>query len=251
MRCGCVIALVGHVCRRVVEAGRFRNGAGAGVTRTCLDTPPERSVLASQREDGVSGKAGSSAFHVKLASELSVPRANGKDLQFLHSRRGVLRTHGAATLVHLLRARRTGNNDAHRVTGLGLIGHIPAPANREMEHTHSMQYVHVSRETRRRPHPLADSACLSSIHWARTLLPFTISSYAVERPGEVRKHGDASDVGSISMTRSMRLPRGHRRRRVQESRTRIGSHRQHGAMPTARSTHRQVRDTHSPLTKDR
>lgn len=122
MRCGCVIALVGHVCRRVVEAGRFRNGAGAGVTRTCLDTPPERSVLASQREDGVSGKAGSSAFHVKLASELSVPRANGKDLQFLHSRRGVLRTHGAATLVHLLRARRMGNNDAHRVTGMDSLG---------------------------------------------------------------------------------------------------------------------------------
>ena len=33
---------------------------------------------------------------------------------------------------------------------------------------------------------------------------------------------------SIPMTRSMRLLRGHRRRRAQESRTQIGSHRQHG-----------------------
>ena len=98
-----------------------------------------------------------------------------------------------------------------------------------MEHTHSMQHVHVSRETRRRPHPLTNSACLSHVHWARTLLPFTISSCAVERPGEVRKRGDASGLPSIPMTRSMRLLRGHRRRRAQESRTRIGSHRQHGA----------------------
>ena len=152
-------------------------------------------------------------------------------LRFLRSVSGVLRTHGAATLVHLLRARRMGNNDAHRVTG------IRAPANREMEHTHSMQHVHVSRETRRRPHPLADSACLSHVHWARTLLPFAISSCAVERPGEVRKHGDASDVASIPMTRSMRLLRGHRRGRAQESRTRIGPHYQHWVMPPARSTH--------------
>lgn len=171
-------------------------------------------------------------------------------LRFLRSVSGVLRTHGAAALVHLLRARRTGNNDAHRVTGMGLIGHIRAPANREMEHTHSLQHVHVSRETRRRPRPLTNSACLNHVHWARTLLPFTISSCAVERPGEVRKRGDASGMPSIPMTRSMRLLRGHRRRRAQESRTRIGSHRQHGAMPTARSTHGQVRDTHchSPKT---
>ena len=149
-------------------------------------------------------------------------------LRFLCSVSGVLRTHGAATLVHLLRARRTGNNDAHRVTGLGLIGHIPASANRDMEHTHSMQHVHVSRETRRRPHLLTNSACLSHVHWARTLLPFTISSCPVERPGEVRKRGDASDVASVPMTRSMRLLRGHRRGRAQESRTRIGPHYRQG-----------------------
>lgn len=165
-------------------------------------------------------------------------------LRFLRSVSGALRTHSAATLVHLLRARRTGNNDAHRVTGMDFIGHIRAPANREMKHTHSMQHVHVSRETRRRPHPLADSACLSHVHWARTLLPFTISSCPVERPGEVRKHGDASGMLSISMTRSMRLLRGHRRGRAQESRTRIGPHYRHGAIPIARSTHGQVRNTH-------
>ena len=43
-------------------------------------------------------------------------------LRFLRSVSGVLRTHGAATLVHLLRARRMGNNDAHRVTGMDSLG---------------------------------------------------------------------------------------------------------------------------------
>lgn len=72
-------ALVGHVCRTVVEACRFRNRAGVWVTRTCLDTPPERSVLASRSEDGASRHTGFSVFHVKPTSELSVPRANGRD----------------------------------------------------------------------------------------------------------------------------------------------------------------------------
>ena len=66
-----VIALVGHVCCTVVEAGRFWNRAGVGVTRTCLDTPPERSVLAPRPEDGASRHTGFSVFHVKPTAMFS------------------------------------------------------------------------------------------------------------------------------------------------------------------------------------
>ena len=112
-----VIALVGHVCRTVVEARRFLNGAGA-----CLETPPERSVSASRPEDGASRHTGFSVFHVKPTSELSVPRANGRDSTVPSF--GERRASNAwrATLVHLLRARRMGNNDAHRVTGMDSLG---------------------------------------------------------------------------------------------------------------------------------
>ena len=67
---------------------------------------------------------------------------------------------------------------------MDVIVHTQALADREMEHARSTQRIHVSRETRRRPQPLANSACLSQVHGAHTLLPFTISLCAAKRRAE-------------------------------------------------------------------
>lgn len=176
---------MGHVCCRAFEAGPSRKGAGAVTMRTRLDSPPERSVLALQRTNRTSERAESSAFHVKPASEHSTLRADGEDLQFLRSRVGVLQTHDAAALVHPLRTQRTANHDAC-IAGQGFLVHTRVPHNRNMEHAHPTQRDHVSRETGRQPRPLADSACLSQVHWARALLRFILSSCASRDSGRAR-----------------------------------------------------------------
>ena len=58
-------------------------------------------------------------------------------------------TQGAAALVNVLQVQRTANNAARRVTGMDVIAHTQALADREMEHASSTQRDHVSRETRR------------------------------------------------------------------------------------------------------
>lgn len=76
--------LVRHVCRTVIETRCSRNRAGAGVARTALNVPSERSVVASYRQDRASGHSESSAFHVKPAYELPASRAEeGVDGSFV------------------------------------------------------------------------------------------------------------------------------------------------------------------------
>ena len=64
------------------------------------------------------------------------------------------------------------------------IAQTRVPAHQEMEHARSTQRNHVSRETGSRPYPLANSACLSQVHGAHTLLPFTMSLCAAKRHAE-------------------------------------------------------------------
>ena len=130
---------------------------------------------------------------------------------------------------------------------MDVIAQTGAPANRETEHASSTQHDHVSRGTRRRLCPTTSSACLSHVRWGRTLLPFTSSSCAAERarggPEARRRSRSAQrcdDEGRAAVTRR------HRRAGV---RTRIGSHRRHGAMSTARSTHGLLGYTPPPTTK--
>ena len=52
-------------------------------------------------------------------------------------------------LVDVLRVQSTVDNAAQRVTGMDVIAHTQALADREMEHASSTQRDHVSRETRR------------------------------------------------------------------------------------------------------
>lgn len=101
------------------------------------------------------------------------------------------------------------NNAARRVTGMNVIAHTGVPTNQEMEHATSTQHIHVSRETRYRPYPLTNSACLSHVHWAHTLLPFTVSSCAAERArGGPEARRDTSGLPSVAITKPLRLLRG-------------------------------------------
>ena len=85
---------------------------------------------------------------------------------------------------HPLHVRRTANNAARGATGMyGCYCTDRGAAHQDMEHVRSTQHDRVSRETRRQAQPLANSACLSQVHSARTLLPFTMSSCGAERPG--------------------------------------------------------------------
>ena len=210
MRYACVIAFVGHVCRIIVEARRSRNGAEAGVTRTCLDIPPERSVLASRRGDRTLGHTESSAFHVKPACERSASHADGGGPTVPSPGEG-----RALTVWHC-RPRSSASSATHgkkiRPQGrrcMDVIAHTGAPAHREMEHAISTQHVHVSRETRRRPCPLTTSACLSHVQRARALLPFTVSSCAVEGTrGGPEARRDTSGLSSVAITKPLRLLRG-------------------------------------------
>ena len=147
---------------------------------------------------------------------------------------------------HPLHVRRTANNAARRVTGIDVIVQIGAPANRETGHASSTQHDHVSRETRRQAQPLANSACLSQVHSARTLLPFTMSSCGAERPwgaSKARRHIRSTQRSHEAGRTAARRKTGEGR---QESRTRIGSHRRYEEMPTARSTQRHMIFTQSP-----
>ena len=147
---------------------------------------------------------------------------------------------------------RTANNAAHRVTGMDVIAQTGAPAHRETGHARSTQRNHVSRETGSRPYPLANSACLSQVHGARPLLPFTISSCAVERPcgaSGARKRIQSTQRCDEACRTAATRRRGSRR--LQTSRTRIGSHRQHGATPPARSTQSHVGLALAPATEYR
>ena len=141
----------------------------------------------------------------------------------------------------MLQVQRTANNAAHRVTDMDVIAHTQALADREMEYASSTQRDHVSRETGSRPYPLANSACLSHVRW-HTPFSHSVSHGVPLRDRMARqKRGSASGLPSVAMRRAARLLQGDAgeggvRRRT----TQIGSHRQHGAMPPARSTQSHV-----------
>ena len=122
-------------------------------------------------------------------------------------------------------------------------------AHQTMEHARSMQRDRVSRETGSRPYPLANSACLSHVRW-HTPFSHSLSHGVPLRDRMARqKRGSASCLPSVAMRRAARLLRGDAgeggvRRRT----TRIGSRRQHGAMPPARSTQSHVGLALAPAT---
>lgn len=144
---------------------------------------------------------------------------------------------------------RTANNAGHRVTGTDVIAHTRALADREMEHARSTQRDHVSRETGSRPYPLANSASLSHVRWHT---PFShLLSHRVPLRERVarQKRGSASCLPSVAMRRAARLLRGDAGESgVRRRTTRIGSRRQHGAMPPARSTQSHVGLALAPAT---
>ena len=149
----------------------------------------------------------------------------------------------------MLQVQRTANNAARRVIGMDVIAHTQALVDREMEHARSTQRDHVSRETGSPPYPLANSVCLSQVHGARILLPFTMSLCAAKRPWgasearrRIRSTQRCHDAGRTAATR--RRGRGWR----QTSTTRIGSRHQHGAMPPVGSTQRHMVCTLPPTT---
>lgn len=155
----------------------------------------------------------------------------------------------AAALVHLLQVQRMANNAARRVTGMNVIAHTGAPAHREMEHATSTQHVHVSRETRRRPCPLTKSACLSHVHWASTLLPFSVSSCAVERAlGGPEARRDTSGLPSVAITKSVRLLRGDTGEGASDEPDTNRTPPTAWARPTATPTHGDVGFTLPPTT---
>ena len=132
---------------------------------------------------------------------------------------------------------------------MNVIAQTRLPAHQNMEHARSPQRDRVSRETGSRPYPLANSACLSHVRW-HTPFSHSLSHGVPLRDRMARqKRGSASGLPSVAMRRAARLLQGDAgeggvRRRT----TRIGSHRRHGAMPTARSTQRHMRFTLPPTT---
>jgi len=108
----------------------------------------------------------------------------------------------------VLQVQRTANNAAHRVTGMDVIAHTQALADREMEHASSTQRDHVSRETRRqRCHqPNQQVSARSTAH-----RPF---SHSVCRRVPLRdrvarqKRGSASGLPSVAIRRAARLLQG-------------------------------------------
>ena len=132
---------------------------------------------------------------------------------------------------------------------MDVIAHTQALADREMEHASSTQRDHVSRESRRqRCHqPNQQVSARSTAH-----RPF---SHSVCRRVPLRdrvarqKRGSASGLPSVAMRRAARLLRGDAREGgVRRRTTRIGSRRQHGAMPPARSTQSHVGLALAPAT---
>ena len=68
-------------------------------------------------------------------------------------------------------------------------------------------------------------------------------------PGEDQKRSDAAGLPSVALTRARGYYKATQKRWRQKGRTRISSHRRHGAMPTARSTHGLLGYTPPPTTK--
>ena len=132
---------------------------------------------------------------------------------------------------------------------MDVIAQTGAPAHREMGHARSTQRNHVSRETRRqRCH--CPNQHVSARSTARAPFSHLLSHRVPLRERVARqKRGSASCLPSVAMRRAARLLRGDAgeggvRRRT----TRIGSRRQHGAMPPARSTQSHVGLALAPAT---
>ena len=136
----------GHVCRTIVEARCSRNGAGTGVTKSCLD--PTRTISAgivtAGQSIGTFGILSVSRETCILASRFSCCSRGSRVPSF---EEGCAMNAWRYPLVDVLRVQRAANNAARRVTGMDVIAQ--AQADREMEHASSTQRDHVSRETRR------------------------------------------------------------------------------------------------------
>ena len=101
-------------------------------------------------------------------------------------------------LVDVLRVQRAANNAARRATGMyGRHCTYRGAAHQNMEHARSIQRDRVSRETRRRPQPLAKSACLGHTSTAHGPFSHSLFHRVPLRDREGQKRSKASHMPAL------------------------------------------------------